>query len=179
MGKFESFVEMFCEIFVFEVNQKNLPSDRIPDVLRIHHTQSKMVKLSQHFDRSEYEEAAKLLTQVGQIWATSNKFGGLSIPSKLSFGKHGEHELVKLFRPIGINDVFEVVEVWTLDEDAATRTKVDFRGVFNSVTYMRNNILHEDATPTLTHRSIAEQKGIFVQFSESLVEELDRRLSLL
>ena len=109
-------------------------------------------------------------------------FNQLRIECKFAYGKHGEKELVKLFSPIGIEDVFTEVEVFIPGEslgDELTKKKVDFKGVFNSVMHMRNNILHQDASPSLTHESIREYKLAFQGFAEAVTNVLDNNLNTL
>lgn len=179
-GKFENFAELIAEEYVFLVNKLNLRSSILPEAMRLHHTYSIISKLDKFKNLSQFDEVKKILTEIGSIWVSDINFNQLIIECKFAYGKHGEKELLKLFSPIGMSDVFAEVEVFIPGEtigDEQARKRVDFKGVFNSVINMRNNILHQDATPSLTHESIREYMLVFRDFAESLVNVLNNNLN--
>lgn len=180
-GKFENFVELIAEQYVFLVNNLNLRSSLLPEIMRLHHTYSIITKLEKYQSTNQINDAKKVLSQIGTLWVTDHNFNKLEIECKFSYGKHGEKELTKLFSPIGISDVFVEVEVFIPNEnlDDEKTKKVDFKGIFNSVMNMRNNILHQDASPSLTHDSIRKYKLIFANFAEAITTLLDKNLQAL
>ena len=183
-GKFENFVETITEQYVFLVNKLNLRSSLLPEEMRLHHTYAIIDKLSKKSkNSSQSDEVKRMLSEIGSIWVSDTNFNQLNIDCKFAYGKHGESELVKLFKPIGIKDVFLEVEVFIPDSNSddfsAEKRKVDFKGIFNSVMNMRNNILHQDASPSLTDKSIREYKLSFQSFAEAVTNKLDNNLNKL
>lgn len=182
-GKFENFVEILTEQYVFLVNKLNLRSSLLPDEMRLHHTYAIIDKLSKKSkNSSQSDEIKRMLSEIGSIWVSDTNFNQLNIDCKFAYGKHGESELVKLFKPIGIKDVFSEVEVFIFDSSLdydSTRKRVDFKGTFNSVMNMRNNILHQDASPSLTHKSVREYKLSFESFADAVTITLDNSLNKL
>jgi hypothetical protein len=174
-GKFENFVEAVAEEYVFIVNNLNLRSSKIPDVMKLHHSYALLNKL-ENARKNGQDDAKKILEEIGAVWVTNVNFNKLDIECKFNYGKHGEKELKKLFIPIGIDDIFEAVEINFCKEnveDDEKLQKIDFKGVFNSVMNMRNNILHQNASPNLTLDRIREYQGIFKMFAAALVVLLD------
>jgi hypothetical protein len=87
-----------------------------------------------------------------------------------------------LFAQIGIEDIFAACPVLATREttlaDAPDQEAIDVRADINSVTNIRNNILHSDATPNLTHGQVEKFAEHFVMFADKLVEILNARLPL-
>lgn len=190
-GKFENFAEVLAEDYVFAVNQLRPPMNAIPRVLRLQHTFKALKSVGQLTDAARHDEAERVFADVGALWGRNAEFTPLNIDCKFSYGKHGEIELRKLFATIGIADVFQVVTVTrpaeqlTGDangEDAAEASGVevvDFKGVFNSVTNIRNNILHQDASPGLTSTAIRGYREAFRQFAVGIAAFLSASLDAL
>jgi hypothetical protein len=182
-GKFENYIESVAEQYVFVVNQLNLPANRIPDILRLHHALGILSKVDLYRNNGRADEIKKIFSEVSSIWITELTFNSLKIDCKFTYGKHGENELKKLFVPLGIEDVFVRVKVFVPEENLSdgllTTREVDFKGVFNSVMGMRNNILHQNASPNLTHTAIKEYQLAFEVFSKALAQELDSYISAL
>ncbi len=177
--KFENFVELLVEQYVYAINTFRLPSDRIPEPLRLHHTFQVLGKIEQQRNSGQIDVVKQAFCDIATLWITSNPFDQLTVDNKFAYGKHGEKELIKLFRPIGINDVFAEIEVNVHDdtsENGADFKRVDFKGMFNSVMNMRNNILHQNATPSLTPGTIRDYKIAFECFSENIVAKLSASL---
>lgn len=181
-GKFENFIESIAEQFVFIVNQLKLPSSLIPETMRLHHTLGMLNKIESYKNAGKSDEIKKILSAISPIWITDIEFNELKIECKFAYGKHGENELKKLFIPLGFEDIFIKVEVLIPDEnivDTAALKKIDFKGVFNSVMGMRNNILHQNASPNLNHQTVRDYQIVFKSFSNALVNVLDMEINSL
>lgn len=57
--------------------------------------------------------------------------------------------------------------------DDTDERAIDFKGKINSLTNLRNNILHEDASPNLDVNMIEEYKKHIGQFAEELISLLN------
>jgi hypothetical protein len=179
-GKFESFAESIIEELIFKLNECQLPCDQIPTGLRLQHTFDALAGLEHLRHPYKQEEAAALFHQLGKLWVTTEKFKDLAVEAKLAFGRHGEAELIKLFEKVGIPDIFDLVKlvesVESLSSDAPVEVPIDFRGIFNSVTAIRNNILHEDASPNLSTAQIKSHRLYFEQFAVGVDSHLAQLL---
>ena len=78
----------------------------------------------------------------------------LIVETKFSYGKHGDSEVRKLFQRFGIKDIFE-----SAYEDGIDAIKADL----NSLTAIRNNIIHNDASPSF---SVEQVVGFVVKMRD-------------
>jgi hypothetical protein len=181
-GKFENFVEVLTEEYISQVSSLNLRSSIVPEAMKLHHSYAILSKVDSHKNNGKLDEVKQILNEIGEMWTRDTSIGTLNIECKFSYGKHGDKELQKLLAPIGIRDVFADVDVYVVEEsigDEPATKKVDFRGAFNSVVHMRNNILHQNASPSLTHVTVREYKLVFQGFAQALVRVLDNTLDSL
>jgi hypothetical protein len=181
-GKFESFAESIFEEFVFKLNELKLPCHKIPDPIRLQHSFQALQILDGGQLRNKSDEVIKLFNQIGKLWVTSEMFCELRIDNSFSYGKHGSKEFAKLFERIGIVDVFDEVKLTEKLEIVSTEDPmerlIDFRGVFNSVCSMRNNILHQDVSPNLNTGEIEQYRQQFEAFAVKLDAYLANRLTV-
>ena len=64
------------------------------------------------------------------------------VNAKFNYGKHGQKEIEKLLTTFGFSK-------FTKEEST-----ISFMKKFNSLNAIRNNIIHEDATPSLTNKDV-------------------------
>lgn len=180
MGKFEAFAEGICEDYICAINDRKPSISSIPESVRFHHCMAALKQLDSLKHKAKRIQAIDVLSEVGGLWASDGKFVDLKVNCKFSYGKHGEAELERLFERIGFDDIFTLVPVYDEAEsisESSVSVAVDFRGTFNSVTHMRNNILHQDASPDLTPDLIHRYKRLFQSFAQTLVKMLRKSLA--
>lgn len=110
------------------------------------------------------------------MWVTTPNPIILEIKSKFNYGDHGERELIKLFERIGIDDIFLEVKVFQTQEsilDDIEHQEIDIKGSFNSVTNLRNNIIHQDASPNIGIDSVEQYKEHLKLFAKNLIDFLE------
>lgn len=175
LAKFEKVVEEIIEEIVDHINGLGVNAKDIPNQIKVYHSILMFEKLKDVVGHDhKLEESIQLFIEVGEIWHSEEKFDKLKVSSKFNYGKHGEKELIKLFNNIGINNIFKEVKVFKNVESLIhdNVVEVDFKGVLNSVTKIRHNIIHQDATPDLTHIQI----GDYTETFRSFVLQLDQYL---
>lgn len=172
LGKFESFIESVAEEYIYKLNCLDLRPEQIPDRIRYHHTIRALKELDLNQYRHRESDFKNAFKEIAKIWTGSESLKTIEIETKFSFGKHGEKELAKLFERIGIAEIFNVIpiteEIETVSADKPVVRQVDFRGIFNTVCHYRNNILHEDASPSLNTDEITQFQKYFEQFAVKL-----------
>lgn len=153
-AKFEAFVEEFLEEYAYEccnrTTNKSIDSPLMNHILDC---------LISNLDNVKNNTARRrpVLNQISSLVESStNPMNGFTVDSKFSFGKHGQRELTKLLTKFGYK---------TFNE---TKTTEGFYRLFNSLFNIRNNIIHEDATPTLTHRNVRSYKDLLEKFVEDI-----------
>jgi hypothetical protein len=175
-GKFEAFAESIAEDYVFRINEVCARVSDIPLVLRVQHTLNSIGKIDRLNAFERRDDIAELFGEIGRFWDGGTRPPQLNIDCKFSYGKHGEKELRNLFRIIGVQDVFELVGVHPSEAPEVEIGQMDFKGVFNSMTNIRNNILHQDATPTLTTEDVITLSASLSRFAITLDAKLGEML---
>jgi hypothetical protein len=140
-AKFEAFLESFLEEYAFY--HLNISSNHSVDRCLYDHIVDCIINhLEVHKGKPEKrkEIIAKLELLCGstEIRPISN----FHVDPKLRFGKHGQGEVERLLKAFGFRD-------YTIEEDVKS-----FFIKFNSLNSIRNNIIHEDKTPSLTHQTV-------------------------
>lgn len=139
-SKLEAFLEGAAEECRFFIENAACSAGILPSAMRVAMLQSFfddsfLMKLKhgnpQILDRLD---ALKELFYGGEVQK-------LVVETKFSYGKHGDSEVRKLFQRFGIKDIFE--SAYEEDIDAI---KADL----NSLTAIRNNIIHNDASPSFS-----------------------------
>lgn len=178
-SKFENFIEKTLEDYIDSICKLNLSCTELPEILLIQHTFRLLNKIESYNVSHKHDKAKDIFKNIGQLWATENNISNLDIKCKFSYGKHGEKEFQKIFKIIGFDDIFSEIEITDLEEsliDNVDERIVDFKGKINSLTSLRNNILHEDASPNLDVNMIEEYKQYIAQFAQKLIDLLNTKI---
>lgn len=159
-AKFESFIENFLEEYAYEHirNSNNVTLLReiyehiVDNILdNIASTQNNLTKRKNHI-----KELVILCNEV-----TISTLEDFKVNPKFRGGKHGQKEVERLLKKFGFAQL--------LEEDIMQ----NFFNKFNSLNSIRNNIVHEDATPSLTHKDVQEYLSIIQKFVERIHIEAD------
>lgn len=154
-GKFESFIESFLKDYAYEFKRmcsnKSLIQpiqDHIVDNLldAIYKYQRDVSK------RRPYVEALARLCGDAEV----AELDSYPIKAQFKVGRHGEKELKRLLTSFGF------------EKFLCKQSVVDALKKMNSLYAIRNNILHEDATPGLTHSDVDDYLSHVCQFVAEL-----------
>lgn len=158
--KFEVFVENFIDEHSRKVLEKHT-SRTILDSIRGSYVKEIVVSAYKENSIREKEEIVKnMLCLYGP---TENHLLSLmKFRPKLAFnmGKHGQKELESIFICHGMESFIKSREVSLLLES------------INSLIDIRNNIVHTDATPSLTDVDVIRYKKCLVDFADLLAEHI-------
>lgn len=180
LGKFENFLEQSIEEYVERINSLSLYVGCIPDDLKINHSIYLFEKNKETLgQKHKQDEQTELFVELGTLWRGNEIFRKLSVNSKFNYGKHGGKEMVRLFNNIAIPDIFEVIKVYEKKESMLSDelAEVNLKDEINTMTNLRNNIIHQDATPNLTHVNLVRYRDFLKDFAHELVAYLVRALS--
>lgn len=180
-GKFESFAELLAAEFIYHINALQPRPAAIPLPIRIRHSAGVVAELERLMPHShKREKAAAKFEELASLWGQSERFTNINVDCKFSYGAHGEAELRKLFANLGFDDIFSEVQMFEVREtiDATVAVPVDFAGIFNSITNLRNNILHHDATAELTMQDVMGFRNLFEQYAVLLADAILERLEV-
>jgi len=179
-SKLEAFLEDIMAEFVDKVNTLQPRAALIPESVKMAALDCALDEKTLSGIRRHDATAGSVLCRVAALWEADSLVEDLRVRVKFNYGKHGEAEIIALFAQIGIENIFDACPILSTGEatmaENPDQQTIDVRADINSVTNIRNNILHTDATPNLTHHQVAEFAEHFVQFADKLVETLNTRL---
>jgi len=183
VAKLEVFLEEVVSEYAFRIEQLELPSERFPDIIKLHC--SKYLIDEQFLTALDNLKTSSIerLKEISLLWHSGHQINSIKIDNSFDYGKHGQNAILKLFSRIGIEDIFEICPIYeieeSLSEEPETAQMIDIVADINSMTGIRNNILHTDATPNLTHSQILEYKKHLVLLADKLVQVLEDSLGAL
>ncbi|PXY41442.1 hypothetical protein DMB65_08580 [Flavobacterium cheongpyeongense] len=162
-GKFESFIEGFLEEFGFYI-LNNFSNKQLETYIKEHLIDILIKDLDNKKNNpiKRGEILMKFVKILGNDEVLCNEF---EINSKFSYGKHGQSEVTKLLKKFGFNEFADSEE-----------NKI-FYEKFNSLNNIRNNILHQDSTPSLTHQDVENYLAILEMFIENIHKEAIKIIS--
>lgn len=169
---FESIVEEYCEL----VSQHH-STFHLPLALRVGMSRRIFLDAKLECEHIGFQLAAQKFSAISEFWTGKSPCPQVLVDSKFSYGKHGEAQVVKLFRRIGIDNVFEKFPVESEVESMANQGgPTSIAPDFNSLTSIRNNITHSDATPSLAEADVASRKRRLLLFAGALGDYLEGTL---
>ena len=159
-SKFESFLENFLEEFAFR-------HANISDGIRMD------TQILEHYTNVIIDELTKITLKEKRkpliekmVTLHNNEPCDLTeyqINAKFNYGKHGQKEIQRLILSFGFEEFIQQVNPIFFNQ-------------FNSMNHIRNNIIHGDATPGLTHQDVLSYKNLLVGFAIDLDEAGSEKL---
>lgn len=163
--KFETFLENFLEEYCF-IHLKASTNKNLNKFIYDHLVDDLINDLN--INKSRPDKRNETLEKVANLCGILeySEVESFSSKPKFSYGKHGQNEIERLLRRFGFNDFLK-------KEDTS-----NFFRRFNSLNFVRNNIIHEDATPSLTHQDVEKYLldiQVFIRdLSEDAKLEIDK-----
>jgi len=183
VAKLEVFLEEVISEYVFRIEQLELKSNQLPDIIKLSY--SKYLIDKQFLSALDNLKLSSIerLKEISLLWYPEYLVNSIKIDNSFDYGKHGQSAILKLFSRIGIENIFELCPIFeredSLSNDIENATSIDIVADINSMTGIRNNILHADATPNLTHTQIHEYKDHLLLFADKLSQVLEKSIGAL
>lgn len=147
--KLESFAENILEEFIDRIKDGKIKHKHLPEQLRIHSTDVLLKELSTSKAFTKKQKSIDKLHEAARIWKDEEDVTELTVSYKFDYGKHGSIEFKKFFNRIGIEDICDVCQITSINESMIDtgNQKRNISGDIDSLTHIRNNIVHTDAIP--------------------------------
>ena len=81
---------------------------------------------------------------------------------KFSYGRHGQKEIEALFCKHGLGNFIK------------SEVAQECLAMMNSLVAIRNNVIHQDATPSLTHQTVSQHKENILRFVENIEADIEQ-----
>lgn len=157
---FEVFVEAFIAEHV-DALKSCYKSSTLPQYMKDNYINDTIKAIKDMDKPSRKQKPLKALFQLhDSVSSAMTSIRDLELDMKYSFGKHGQEETAKLFKKFGFESF--------VNSSA-------FQGPFdkiNSAISIRNNIIHDGSTPSLTHVDLGTYKDAFLVFANNLEQNV-------
>ncbi len=178
VAKFEAFLEDLVSDYIQIIENKGLCPADLPDVLKLHYA-DKLINdkfISQL--RNHNPSALRTITSLSKFCMGQEAVNSIDIDASFDYGKHGQKAINNLFSRIGIEDILSTCTIYEMRETLTSHSRVyiDIAGDINALTNHRNNILHADITPSVTHQQISTYHKHLMQFSRKVGNVLELKL---
>ena len=180
VAKFEVFLENVVAEYAFRLEKLRLPAIHFPEIIKLHCARHLIDEQFLVALENLKSSAAERLRELSCFWHSTHQLESIKIDNSFDYGTHGQNAITRLFARIGIEDIFKECAVYEarelLSEGTESQRPVDIAADVNSMTGIRNNILHNDATPNLTHWQIVAYRQHLILFADKLIELLGKSL---
>lgn len=165
-AKFECFVEDAAEEVKYRLELDGVGADRLPVRLRVACVQN---VIDDSFIAKVRHGSEKALSELKVLipLLAGDRVNSVPIDTRFSYGKHGSVELEKLMVRLGISKAFEIFDGMA-ERQGAERGAL--KAAFDSLTAIRNNIIHTDATPSFTVDQVKEYEATIVVLTQAIDE---------
>ncbi|MBQ9230707.1 MAG: hypothetical protein IJV44_02775 [Prevotella sp.] len=155
--KFEVFIEEFIEEHSMKTIQGHTNAT-LPLTLKNAYIDTAVDKTANVKNRTEKNNYLQsLLKLMGSDGASISSIANIRPSIKFNYGKHGQKEIEAIFDRHGMGVFIKTAQPQTC------------LAMINSLIAIRNNVIHQDASPGLTHQTIKDHKDNVMSFV-SLIE---------
>ncbi len=146
-AKLEAFAENIAEEYIRALSTLQLQARDLPDVVKITST---TFLLSSCFFESGFKKKPETLSKLksaADLWRDDVVLDKLFVDTKFNYGKHGSTELVGIFKRLGIEDICQECLINSSENTnfLAEDTRENIASTVDSLTKIRNNVIHSDA----------------------------------
>jgi hypothetical protein len=182
MAKFESYLENVVDEFCFRLSGLKLKAKNIPLSIRFQASRDIITgDFLEDLERDRTTDNEKLqrklkkkLQELSSIWDDECLPVKIEISNKFDYGKHGEKEIRRFFKRIGIDDVFNkfLIDKKVDGIDGEESYTISAASDINSLTFYRNAIIHSDSNLNITHDQIKAYKDNLYYFADKIDNKL-------
>lgn len=158
--KFEVFVESFMDEHSRKVLEQHT-NMTFPMSVKGHYIETAIARA---YEKKTVDKKEEIIKNLLCLYSSKEEklLSLIGIRPKLTFslGKHGQNELEEMFKCHGMERFIKSSEVLPLLEK------------INSMIAIRNNIIHEDATPSLTHIDVEQYQQALIKLIDLLEKDI-------
>lgn len=169
-AKLEAFFESIVEEYIDLLKSNRIISGRLPRCMKEEHIFHAIDNIQKAFKHEKIENIKTELDTMIGLLEPNKEVERLNIEAKFNYGKHGQKEVVKLFKKLNINDIFSHVIITEVKEGLIEDEviNIDVKGTINKLTELRNKIMHEDFAPEITHVQNRQEMEKLKEFTKKL-----------
>jgi len=166
----EVYVERLLKQFVKQYNLIGLTSCQIDERIKLEHSKKIISKLNDSFKHEhKTTECMARLEDIRDIWTTEKQVK-IDLNLKYPRGKHGELQFEKLFKKIGIDDIFNEIVIQSDSSSLLEESTLDVSNFIQEITTKRNLAIHE-GVPLHTQLSL-EAVRKYIDIIDNILSEI-------
>lgn len=178
-AKLEKYVKDSANEYIKYILDLELTKEKLPRKLLIEIIQNEIdkvqsIKLEKYISNQQYIERAKVLSL---IWDAHYKLRKLDENEfAISISNNGTTAFNDVYKKIGFPDLISNMEDFSQETSIGgfvTQTAYSISDTINKVINLRNQIIHTDATPSITENEI----GLYIVIIHEFVMKVDAILS--
>lgn len=182
-AKFEAFSENIVEDYVNQLAALVPKAKHLDRELRVHSTTHLLSQCIPNAAFSAKPASIEYLQAAAMLWDDEFQQRSIAVSNKFNYGKHGSEEVKNLFKRIGVVDVLRDCQVMSSQADTmlpSVKQRISISADIDSLTYIRNNIIHSDASPSnITPQQLLGYKEKLWEFGFVVDLRLNTELELI
>ena len=173
-AKLEKYVKDSCKEYIdllIELKPTNdlIPSNFIKEIIQNEIDFINRVKLENYITKQEYRNRSKIFEI---IWDNKKTIDNLNHDEfAVSISNNGTTEFNQVYKKIGFPNLIDNLKDF-VHHDLYSSTNYSVKDTINKVIHIRHQIIHEDATPSLTSSDI----NLFIEIFKNFVIQIDKIL---
>lgn len=173
----EVFFESVVETFDDQLKTSQIKNKHVPQLIKQHILKHKINDTIIAQIKNGKENALETIHFISSLWVPTNRYAG-GIDASFNYGQHGSGEVDRLFKRIGIDDIFSLTTDLEEDSDSLIDQKevVSPKGLIDSITNYRNKIIHEGESINLTSDQIQKMTERLFYFTDQFIRILNNHL---
>jgi hypothetical protein len=179
-AKFEAFAEGIIEDFIEQVCALKPHATSLSVGLRVHATSLLLSNCTSNGSFQHKPERIRDLKMAARLWESNVQVETIRANNKFSYGRHGSKELAALFERVGVSDIYDTCQIHEEEVESLIVESSSKRSVapdIDSLTHLRNNIIHSDASPgNITHQQLLGYRDRLWEFAYLLDLRLSKEL---
>lgn len=173
-AKLEKYVKDSAQEYVQEILKLNLKKNDIPQELLVEIIINEVKKIgdgtiNRYLADATYQERAKVLSL---IWDDKKVLKSLKVDEfSVSISNNGTNEFERVYKKIGFPNIINGLNDYVFN-DMYSSTSYSIKNIINTIIWMRNNIIHDDARPPITTSDI----NLYIEIVKNFVDQIDAKL---
>ena len=166
--------EYVQELLKLNLTKNDIPQELFVEIIKNEVNTINKVKIENYLTKETYKERSRVLSL---IWDDKKILKSLKCAEfSISISNNGTNEFERVYKKIGFPNIINELEDYVLNDDVldsiCSLTSYSIKEKINSIIHMRNNIIHDDATPQITPSDIK----LFIDVVKSFVDQIDSKL---
>lgn len=182
-AKLEAYVENIVDEYAKALASRAPKASMLARELKVNSTAHLLSKIRPESKFQPKPNIVACLRAAAELWADDSTISTVPVNNKFNYGKHGSAELASLFERVGITEVYSRCKVRADEGETILDGSelVEVGSDIDSLTHIRNNIIHTDADPTsnFTLEDLHRHKQRIWEFSYQVDLMLQRELDTL